>query len=195
MPLEFHPVSKTALPASTGSRRAALFGSCALVYLQGGKGPKLFCIIDLMPLAYRVCGGRELHKGTEQKNPHDVKDSALGTFKPTVHMQISPLRNTGLDLLFGDNNVIYRPAFCSYGMHINARETQSSTGLMMHILWLLRCKFISLMGHSLNRGEGNAKSCSCAVAIVIPERAKPGMKYSGEIFIQLMFKLNVDFIY
>ena len=75
-------------------------------------------------------------------------------------MQISPPQNTGLDLLFGVNNVIYCPAFCSYGMRINARETQSSTGLTMHTLWLLHCKFISLMGHSLNRGEGNAKSFS-----------------------------------
>jgi hypothetical protein len=34
-----------------------------------------------------------------------------------------------------------------------------------------------------------------AVAIVMAERQKPGMKYSGEIFTKLMFKFNVTLLY
>ena len=82
VPLEFHHICKTAGLLLTADR-GALFGSPVLVYLHCGKGPKLFCIIDLMPLAYRVCGDKELQKRTEQKNPHDAKESsACGPLNP-----------------------------------------------------------------------------------------------------------------
>lgn len=77
-------------------------------------------------------------------------------------MQISPLEKregkmASLEIIMLSTFLFFVLKEC---ILMPEKVDQSSAGLMMHILWLLCCRFISFIGDSCNCGEGNARPLS-----------------------------------